>query len=149
VSICKPPWEAGSGKLEAIRRDGQVGRFFAFTGGVEYTFVGLFDSKADVGLLGEYLYDQRGKHATTPFASDVFVGCRFVLNDMVSTEVLAGVILDYKTGTGNFLVEASRRLRKNWQLIIEARGLGGSSPNELLYSFRRDSFVQLEIRRYF
>src|SRR5262249_48821857 len=58
-------------KLEAIRRSGQGAGFTALTGGFEYTLSNFAGSRADVGLIAEYLYDQRGNNATTPFQDDI------------------------------------------------------------------------------
>ena len=48
-------------KFELIGRDGAAQEFTAATGGFEYTFVGVAGSVIDVGLLTEYLWDDRGK----------------------------------------------------------------------------------------
>lgn len=44
-------------KLEAFGRDGQSSYRGAFVGGFEYTFYGVLDTDADVGVLGEGHYD--------------------------------------------------------------------------------------------
>jgi len=79
-------------KLEGIGREGQGKTFGAAVGGFEYTFYGIGDSSADVGLLLEYLYDDRND-VSPPTASDndLFVGTRLALNDSDDTSVLAGV----------------------------------------------------------
>ncbi len=59
-------------KVEAINRYGQGDRFYAFTGGFEYTFVNVKSSGLDLGVLAEYSYDERGKLALTPFDDDIF-----------------------------------------------------------------------------
>lgn len=57
--------------LEAIHRSGQGESFFAWTGGVEYTFVNVAQTGVDLGILSEWLYDDRAEKATTPFENDV------------------------------------------------------------------------------
>ena len=44
-------------KLEAIGRDTRIDNFTALVGGFEYTFYGVRDSAADVGVLLELLYE--------------------------------------------------------------------------------------------
>lgn len=46
-------------KFEAMTRGGQGDRFAALVSGFEYTFYSVFQSVADVGVLGEYHYDGR------------------------------------------------------------------------------------------
>ena len=67
--------EAWLWKLEAIARDTRVDSFLAAVGGFEYTFYGVKNSSADVGVLFEYLYD--GRNALSPPTgadNDLFVG---------------------------------------------------------------------------
>lgn len=136
-------------KLEAIRRSGQGPSFTALTGGVEYTLSNIAGSRADAGLIVEYLYDQRGKKATTPFQDDLAVGVRLALNDAQSTEALGSVILDRRTGAAFFNLEASRRLGSRWKFSLEARGVAGVKRADSLYGLRRDAYLQLELARYF
>jgi hypothetical protein len=73
-------------KLEAIYRRGQGKGFFSTTGGFEYTFVGVAGTAADVGIIGEFAYDERESMATTPFEKDIMAGLRLALNDAAGTE---------------------------------------------------------------
>ena len=59
-------------KLEALHRSGQGETYNALAGGFEYTFVGIFDSAIDLGVLGEYHYDDRGESAATISLTLVF-----------------------------------------------------------------------------
>lgn len=136
-------------KLEAIRRSGQGPSFTALTGGVEYTLPNIARSRADVGLIAEYLYDQRGKKATTPLQDDLAVGVRLALNDAQSTEALGSVILDRRSGAAFFNLEASRRLGSHWKFSLEARGVAGAQSADPLFGLRRDAYLQLELARYF
>jgi len=135
-------------KLEAITRSGEtLDRFLAFTGGIEYTFVGAFGSNMDVGVLTEYLYDSRGRTGS-PFANDIFVGSRIAFNDVQSTDLLVGGIVDQRTGETLFSVEGNHRLGSDWLLSIEVRAfIAGSS--DTFAGFRRDGYVQVELNRFF
>lgn len=136
-------------KLEAIRRTGQGTGFIALNGGFEYTISNFAGSRADIGLIGEYLFDQRGKRATTPFQDDIMAGVRLAINDPQSTEALLGFIFDRRSGASFLSVEASRRLGNRWKLGVESRAFAGAQQSDPLFAFRRDSYLQLELARYF
>ncbi|UCG56411.1 MAG: hypothetical protein JSU70_16305 [Phycisphaerales bacterium] len=136
-------------KLEALYRTGQGRGFFAGIGGFEYTFVGVRDSAADLSIVGEYAYDDRGAAATTPYENDVVLGCRLGLNDIASTEILAGVMQDLDSPTRGLQVEASRRIGSNWRLSLELWLFLNPAQDDLLYNVRDDDFARLELAYYF
>lgn len=136
-------------KLEAIRRQGQGDTYFAATGGFEYTFVGIFDSDADLGIIGEYAWDDRGDDAPTPFENDVVIGTRLALNDVQSTELLSGVVFDLDSSAKFFTLEASRRLGDSWKLGLEARFSSSIPEDDPAYSLRTEDFLQLELAWFF
>jgi len=136
-------------KLEAISRSGQGDRYTAMTGGFEYTFVGIMETSYDLGVIAEYMYDDRDEEATTPFANDLMIGSRFTFNDEQSTEILAGFITDLDDGDIMLNVEASRRLGNAWKLSVEARAFSNIDNNDPLYSFRKDDHLQAELAWYF
>ncbi len=137
-------------KLEAIHRSGQGdGNYAAATGGFEYTWVGLFDSSYDLGLIAELLWDERGDQAPTLFNNDTMIGARFTLNDADSSELLFGVIIDNNDRSRMLNIEGSRRIGQRWKLSIEARAFANTPPDSLLYGMRRDDYLQLELARYF
>jgi hypothetical protein len=136
-------------KLEGIRRAGQGRGYAAMTGGFEYTLSNIAGSRLDLGLIAEYLYDQRGSRAATPFQDDIMAGARIALNDTQSTEALFGVIVDRRAGTRFLSLEASRRLGSRWKLSMESRGFAGVRKTDPLFGFRRDSYLQLELAVYF
>jgi hypothetical protein len=136
-------------KLEMISRDEQSGRFTALTGGFEYTLVGVFESNADVGIITEYLFDDRGDHAASPFENDLMLGMRFTLNDVQSTELLAGIILDLDNQSRFYNIEASRRLGESWKLSLEARFYTNIPTTDRMYGLRNEDYLQLELAWYF
>lgn len=136
-------------KLESIVRGGQGDRFAALTGGFEYTFGNVGGSGLDLGLLAEYLYDSRGQSANTPFEDDVFLGARFEFNDLQTTRMLAGTIIDRRTGAIYASVEGSRRLGDRWRLSLETRWFLGLPPTDYLFGLRKDDYVQLDLSWYF
>ena len=142
-------------KLELMSRTGQGDRFGeghrfnALTGGFEYTFANVRGSGGDVGVLAEYLFDDRGRLATTPFEDDIFVGTRLELNDVQTTRLLAGAVVDRRTGATFVTLEGSRRLGNRWTLNLETRLFVGLQPDDYLFGFRNDDHVQLELSWFF
>jgi hypothetical protein len=156
-------------KAEAIVREGQGDVFFASVAGFEYTLYQVFGSNADLGLLGEYLYDGRddgfrienfssvalsgpAPASITPFTAfqnDVFVGARLGLNDPQDTSAIAGVIVDAEDGSLAVSAEASRRIGANWRAEVEGRFFMNVDSGNLLNAFRSDDFVTLRLTRFF
>jgi hypothetical protein len=142
-------------KLESYYRQGQknaLGReqnYLALVGGFEYTLFGVFQSNADLGLLVEYLRDDRLNKSVLPFQNDLFAGMRLALNDPEDTQILAGVIQDLQKSTRLYSLEASRRLGESWKMSLEARLFTAVDSADLLAAQRDDDFVQLELVYYF
>jgi len=136
-------------KLETIYRTGMGDPYLALTGGFEYTLVGLFGTPWDLGLLSEYLYDDRGKEALTTFENDVIVGLRFALNDMQSTEALFGLIFDRQSHARFWNLETSRRIGESWKLSLEARIFENIPLDDFFAGFRKDDYLQVEMAWYF
>jgi len=136
-------------KLEVIHRSGQGETFNALTGGFEYTFVGVFESAADFGVIAEYLYDDRNDSAMVIFDNDLFIGGRLALNDAQSSELLFGVISDVKTSAQFYSVEASRRFGDSWILSLEGRFITNVANTEPLATVHHDDVIQLELARHF
>ena len=136
-------------KLEAIHRDGQGRGYAAATGGLEYTLSGVAGTGMDLGLLAEYLYDDRGDAAPTPFQNDVFLGMRLGVNDERGTEALLGAFIDRASHARLLSLEASGRIGGGFKLTAEARAFVAVPETDLLYMQRRDDYVQLEIAYHF
>jgi len=136
-------------KLEAIYRSGQELGYFAATGGFEYTYVGIGDSAADLGMLVELMYDDQGDIATTPFNQDVFFGLRWIANDVPGSEVLGGIVIDWKNGGRFYNLEASRRLGSAWKASLQVRAWSNIDPTDPVYAFRKDDYIEARLIRYF
>ncbi len=136
-------------KLEVIHRRGQGAAYWAATGGFEYTLYDVGGTGLDVGLLAEYLYDERGGNAPTPFDDDVLAGVRLAFNDEQSSEILFGVIQDLN-GDGEVInLEASRRLGERFKLELEARWFRDTRAGSLVDSLRADDYMQATLGWYF
>ena len=132
-------------KLEAIRRTAQPSSYFAATGGFEYSLANVGGLGFDLGVLAEYLYDDRGRGAPTPWQDDIFAGVRVAPNDAQGTELLAGVIVDRRTRAAAWSLEASRRIGGHWKVGLEARAFRSARADDPLAQLRRDGYVQTEV----
>lgn len=150
-------------KFEGLTRTGQGDRYAAANLGFERTFVRVFDTDADFGLIGEYLYDERGDEAfNTLFENDVALGGRLSLNDFADTKALLGVIVDANNDDYLVTLEASRRLTNSWLLSIEGRFFAGGSslpadappqdyldPRNKTAWLQDDDYLQVEFKKFF
>jgi hypothetical protein len=134
-------------KLEAIHRESKRKTVTALTVGGEYTFSNVF--KADVGILAEYNFDDRGIESINGLNDDFFVGMRIALNDKQSTDFLGGVNVDRETKTTSLFAEANRRIGDSWKVSIEALGFSNVDENNFIYLFRKDGYVQFSLAKYF
>ncbi|WP_242156245.1 hypothetical protein [Aestuariivivens sediminis] len=137
-------------KLESIYRSGELQNFLALTAGFEYTIGNIKSSGIDVGLIMEYLYDDRGDLAFNALQNDCFLGSRIAFNDVQDTSILLGVISDLERSSKIIGIEASRRLGESMKLELEGRIFSRIDHNELFLSnFRKDSFIGLTLIKYF
>ncbi len=119
--------------------------YAAIVAGFEYTFFDVLETGWDIGALAEILYDERGDAATNPTEHDIFIGTRFAANDAFDTDLLIGVIQDYRNGSRTFRVESSRRLDDNWSIEAEGSLFMNIDPADPLNDLRRDSFIELQL----
>lgn len=148
-------------KGEAIIRGGQGDAFFASVAGFEYTIYQIFGRAWDLGVLAEYLYDDRDQGFViepfgvasaappTPFQNDVFAGARLGLNDIQDTALLAGVSIDAEDQSLSMFVEAERRLGENWTAEFESRLFFNVAPANALGAIRDDDVLTVRLTRYF
>lgn len=150
-------------KLEAISRSGDGERYAAANVGFERTLVGVLGSRADLGVVLEYLWDERGDDAhSTLFERDLALGARWAINDAADSQALFGVIWDTDTDEVVWSIEASRQLGQAWQLVLEGRAFSGApelSAEAQIAAFadgsaksaflQSDDFLQLEFKRFF
>ena len=118
-------------------------------GGFEYTIFQIADT--DLGLLMEYHRDGRDPASTpaTGFDNDLFLGARYALNDVDDTQALAGTLIDLEDGLMPFLIEAERRIGDRLKMEAEARLLANVDGTNAFAAFKRDSFVNIRVSRFF
>jgi len=140
-------------KLEAIQRNHRnnvLEDFTSATTGFEYTFVGIFGSIYDLGVLSEYSWDDRGESATTIFQNDLFVGARLALNDLSDTSILFGIVSDLdNSDSRTIFVEAATRVGSKITANIELRLFESDTPTDPVFLFSEQSFVQIGLEYFF
>lgn len=136
-------------KGEAYYRTGQSRSYGATTFGFEYTFTGIADTMMDMGLIGEYVFDDRDKGwLPTIYNNDIMGGMRLAVNDMADSTVLLGLIRDIDTGSTIFAMEASRRLGQSIRLNLDATFFMDINDQDPAYAFGKDDVLKLEFVYY-
>ena len=136
-------------KFEGLYRSGQGRSFGAYVGGFEYTFVGVLDSSMDIGLITEYIFDERDDAYATPYNNDVMLGVRLAVNDMASSELLFGIVKDTENSSVVTTLEASRRLSDWCTLDVTAVLFNNIDNDDVTYALRQDDFVKVEAIFYY
>ncbi len=133
-------------KGEAYYRTGQSRSYGATTFGFEYTLVGIAETMMDLGILGEYVYDDRDDGwLPTIYENDIMCGLRLAVNDMDDLNILLGVIRDIHSGSTIMAIEASRRLGEAIRLNLDASFFINMDSHDPAFGLARDDFIKLEI----
>jgi len=150
-------------KLEAISRSGQGDRFSAATFGFEKMFVGILGTRGDLGVVAEYLFDDRGEDAPVIGEDDVALRFRYTVNNPSDTTALLVWLYDVDSDEYLMTLEASSRIGANWKMILEASMFNGgksltadfpsvlnafADPESELGLFQDEDFIKLEFIRY-
>lgn len=136
-------------KFEGFGRRERGDDYAAATGGIEYTFYGAFGTDGDLGTVVEYAYDTRGMNQRNPYQNDAFVALRWAANDIATTSMLGGAVIDTETGALGFRFSGERRIAADYRLSIEAYFFADVPPRDPVYNIADDDYVQIRIARYF
>lgn len=163
-------------KFEGISKYQNTGNYLAYVAGFEYTLSDMEPFGQDIGFLVEYLWNNRdivniasmsykalgipqGSFGSnyfpvegnflSPFENDVFVGMRFNMNNVDSTQFVAGLIHDIETHSQMSTFEGSTRIGDSLKLSINAYFLSNIEENSSLYYSRRDDLVEVKAAWYF
>ena len=149
-------------KFEGFNRSGYGSTYQAFNAGFERTIVGVLGSRTDLGVVLEYMYDDRGDLAfNTLFEHDLALGARLQFNDLQGTQALVGLIIDTDNDEKILSVEASRRIGATWSLSLEGRVFSGAAtlPDNasvelfLAHDYKSailqtEDYIQLELKKF-
>lgn len=142
---------AGTGGFDDLVNAYREEEYVAAVVGGEYTFYSVFGSMADVGLLAEWNYDERGRQAIPrrqpmTLDNDFFIGARLAFNDVQSTEITAAFLTDASRATRTLGVEFDRRLSDRWSLYVASNTILSIDPLDVQYVGRRDSFFEFHLQ---
>ncbi len=137
-------------KAEIVHRAGKLlDDHIALVAGFEYSFFDIKSSGADLGIVAEYLYDERGDGSPSLLQNDALIAFRLALNNAASTEALAGVITDLD-GAGNLLsLEASRRFGDSFKASISYTGFSVNDSESPLINLDREDNTRIELGYFF
>ena len=122
--------------------------YFATVAGFEYTQVGIFETRWDLGWVAEHLYDSRQEDVSFgAFEHDLLLGTRWVANDEASSELLAGILYDYEYQDYSLSLEGNTRIMNGLSLELEARIFAPANDNPQ-FDFRDEDFVKLTLTYY-
>jgi len=135
-------------KLEALARELGGDHSWAAVGGFEYTLGDVAASGWDLGLLAEYLYDQKVDLVSSRYDHEYFAGTRLSLNDVAGTQILAGGLIDKSRRERAWQVEASSRLNDSLKATLKWRGFSGGNHDPYLDFLEREDMLSLNLELY-
>ena len=109
----------------------------------------LCNDRLDVGLVIEYLWDERDELSSQPFQNDLLAGLRFAFNDERSSEALIGIVRDLDNSSTTFSLEASTRLFESFRLSAELRSFSNTSEDPFLQTLADEDFLSIELSYFF
>lgn len=122
--------------------------YFATTAGFEYTIVGIFESRVDLGWVVEHMYDSRQEKASFgAFEHDVLLATRWAANDDADSTLLVGAVVDYEYEDYSLSLEGTTRLMNGLSLEVEAR-VFAPADDAPLYEFRDEDFIKFRLSYY-
>ena len=123
--------------------------YFATAAGFEYSQVGIWETRVDLGWVAEHIYDSRQEKASFgAFEHDVLLATRWAANDDADSTLLVGVVYDYEFEDYSVSIEGNTRLFDGLSMAVEARVFAPASDNVAQYGFRDEDFVKLTLSYY-
>jgi hypothetical protein len=138
-------------KIEAVRRSTAGEATWGSVAGFEYTFGDVRGSGIDIGVLGEYLSDEKDDALNALADDEVFAGVRLALNDVAGTTLLVGALASSDDGKSRrYGIEGSGRLTDDWKLSAEARLFSKWPAADPATGFLGEQdFITVTLERYF
>jgi hypothetical protein len=174
-------------KFEGVSKNLDTGDFNSTVIGFEYTLSDVGSSGGDLGLLVEYLWNDRQSvdifpmslealpandlallsfltpvqlaalqqsaiipgDYLSPFENDIFLGTRFGLNDIGSTEFLAGIIVDADDQTTSGSFEGSTRIGDDVRISLNIYFFENVDEDSAFYPLRKDDQIEAKVAWYF
>ncbi|MCF2858933.1 hypothetical protein L1286_15710 [Pseudoalteromonas sp. SMS1] len=136
-------------KLEALHRSTRED-YFASVAGFEYSITGVFGTNYNVGLISEYQYDSRKEKSTSFSQQDIFMGLRWVFNDIDGTEVILGTSQDVSGfGSSWTKLEASSRINNQLKWNLNMWYFSGDDLQDPITLLNEDDYAEFILTWYF
>ena len=136
-------------KIEALYRSGQGPGRGALASGFEYTWVRPWQLGLDLGLIVEYVGDDRLVADNSPYDNDLMLGMRWSLNNAQSSELLLGIVRDLSRPSCFMVLEAGQRLGASLYLNLSAYLFVQSDEQDPLHAYQQDSYILFKSSYYF
>ncbi len=107
------------------------------------------NDRMDLGLVLEYLWDQRGTDSNQLFQNDLLAGLRFAFNDTATSDALFGIVQDLDNGATTLSIEASTRLFDSYRLKVFGQQFLNTSDDTVLNAFENESFLQVDLTYFY
>jgi hypothetical protein len=137
-------------KSEVLSRKSDLeDRYISTVSGFEYTFSNIKQTGLDIGILSEWVFDERKEDTQGAFYDHTFIGSRVAFNDANSAEMLVGAFLNNQSSKlTSFRIEGSRRINQNFKWELESNMIIEPDQTNSLYQFKDDDYVQAKILYY-
>jgi len=146
ATLYKFEWLAKDGQKDAnLRRGGYLASIL----GLEHTLYKAIGDNGDLGFLMEYNFDSRRVRSTDTLQDDIFMAIRLALNDSENTELLLGSIFDLDGDGQIYQVDFGRRINDSLTFGIRGAIYQNGRPGSNLYILRQDSWLEIDLRKYF
>ena len=137
-------------KAEIVHRSGdEIIDHASVVSGFEYSFYDIRETGADLGIVTEWMYDDRGEDADQAFQNDLLIGLRLALNDEQSLEGLLGVITDLDEGGQLITLEGSRRFGSNFKASVQMSIFQDVENDSAFADFDAEDNLEFEIAYFF
>ena len=133
-------------KFEYIHRKSDIESLQAYVSGIEYSFYSISQSKIDIGIIAEYINDEREQILLN---NELLIGARLSLNDLQNTRFLLLAGKDLETGSKFFSLESSSRLYSNFTINFNARAIIEPPQQDIAFTLEDDNFIEIEGKYYF
>ena len=107
------------------------------------------NDRIDLGLVLEYLWNQRGTDSNQLYQNDLLLGFRFAFNDAATSDALFGILQDLDGGATTLSIEASTRLFESYRLKVFGQQFVNTGSDTILDVFDRESFLQVDFSYFF
>ena len=120
--------------------------FSAAVAGIEYTYYRSFETKLDIGLIGEVQHDDRPQAAANQFG---VAGVRLVFNDIADSNILFLLSADSKMDQSIVSLEASQRINDVTSVKLTSQFYNARTATSAYGQLSDDDAVTLTLNMFF